>query len=397
MNQCTKSRLVVHWLACWGSGPIPRTSTRCCRWRRRNSRPLFEHGPVKHVIVIVVQRAKQYTKQLAQVHVVGRLVETQSAAVVEVHRKFRRESLAQHLDRRRHLLLADLLVLLLLRRRFQVLPRQRTAVEVHQNVAHRLHVVAPALLDAEVRVNAGVACRPSQVLVLAVRYVLPRVRVTVLLREAEVDDEQFVAVPADAHDKVVGLDVAMNEVLAVDVLDAADHLVRQHQHRLHRETPRAEIEEILEAGPEQFHDKHIVVSNLAIPADVRDADAALENLVQLALVQQLWMSCFYWLQLYCHLVTNHQTTCLNKYMAYLSSCQITENQTWWRNKYTAVLIQYEQYIIKINVYNPETTDAPKWPHLTVCVLYDCAGNLSSYVIQLALHLAFDITLSTDAS
>ena len=29
----------------------------------------------------------------------------------------------------------------------------------------------------------------------------------------------------------------MDEVLVVDVLDPADHLVGQHQHRLHREPP----------------------------------------------------------------------------------------------------------------------------------------------------------------
>lgn len=47
----------------------------------------------------------------------------------------------------------------------------------------------------------------------------------------------------DAHEEVVGLDVAMNEVLHVHILDATDHLIGQHQHGLHCESEtRAFIE-----------------------------------------------------------------------------------------------------------------------------------------------------------
>ena len=48
--------------------------------------------------------------------------------------------------------------------------------------------------------------------------------VSVLLGQAEVDEEEFVAVAADAHQEVVRLDVAVDEVLVVHVLDATDHL-----------------------------------------------------------------------------------------------------------------------------------------------------------------------------
>ena len=41
--------------------------------------------------------------------------------------------------------------------------------------------------------------------------------------------------PPNAHEEVVGLDVAVDEVLVVDELDAGNHLVGQHQHRLHCE------------------------------------------------------------------------------------------------------------------------------------------------------------------
>jgi len=115
---------------------------------------LPEHRPVKHVVVIVVQRAEKYSEELAQVHVVRGLVEAQPAAVVQIHDKLGRVTLAQDVDRRRHLLLADTVIFLLLRRRLEALPRQRTAVEIHQDMSHGLQVVASALFDAQVSIDA---------------------------------------------------------------------------------------------------------------------------------------------------------------------------------------------------------------------------------------------------
>ena len=39
-----------------------------------------------------------------------------------------------------------------------------------------------------------------------------------------VTSTDLVAVPADTHEKVVGLNITMNEVLVVNVFDAANHL-----------------------------------------------------------------------------------------------------------------------------------------------------------------------------
>ena len=90
----------------------------------------------------MVEGAEEDPEQLPQVHVVGSLFEPQPAAVVQVHGELGRESFAEHLHGGRHLLLTDLLVLLLLGRRFESLPRKRASVEVHQDVAEGLHVVA---------------------------------------------------------------------------------------------------------------------------------------------------------------------------------------------------------------------------------------------------------------
>lgn len=61
----------------------------------RARRLLLQHRPVERVVVLVVERAEQYAEQLPQVHVVGRLLKTQSAAVVQVHRELGGETLAR--------------------------------------------------------------------------------------------------------------------------------------------------------------------------------------------------------------------------------------------------------------------------------------------------------------
>ena len=64
---------------------------------------------------------EEVPEELAQVGVVGLVVKAQGAAVLEVGGELHGEALAEHLDGRRHLLLADLLVLLLFRQRLQSL------------------------------------------------------------------------------------------------------------------------------------------------------------------------------------------------------------------------------------------------------------------------------------
>ena len=102
------------------------------------------------------------------------------------------------------------------------LPGQGAAQEVQQHVAERLDVVPPALLDAEVGVNAGVARSACEVFVLAVGDVDVGLRVPVLLGQAKIDDVDLVGPLAQAHEEVVGLDVAVDEALGVHVLDARD-------------------------------------------------------------------------------------------------------------------------------------------------------------------------------
>lgn len=119
--------------------------------------------------------------------VVGLVEEVERAHVLEVLGELVRVALAEHLDGRVAFRVAYLLVALLERVRLEALPRQRAAQEVHEHVPERLQVVASTLLLAQVRVDAHVARRARQRLVLAVRDVFVRLRVDVRLRQAEVD------------------------------------------------------------------------------------------------------------------------------------------------------------------------------------------------------------------
>ena len=132
------------------------------------------------------------------------------------------KAFAQVLDGRGLLLLADLLVLLLVGGRLQALPGQAAAQEVHEDVAQGLEVVAARLLAAEVGVDAHVARGAGQRLALPVRDVLLGLGVAVLLGHAEVDDVDDVGRlgVGSADEEVVGLDVAVDQVLFVDRLHA---------------------------------------------------------------------------------------------------------------------------------------------------------------------------------
>lgn len=55
------------------------------------------------------------------------------------------------------------------RANLEALPGQLAAIEVHEHVAERLHVVAARLLDAEMRVDRRVTRRSCQVLIFSRR------------------------------------------------------------------------------------------------------------------------------------------------------------------------------------------------------------------------------------
>ena len=115
-------------------------------------------------------------------------------------------------------------------------------------------------------VNGSVPSRSGQVLVFSIRYVHSNASVIVLFSETKVDQEKFIAVTTDAHQKVVRLDVAMNKELVVDKLNASDHLVCEHEHRFQCKTSSAKCKQIFKGRSQKFEDKYVVSMFLAAPA-----------------------------------------------------------------------------------------------------------------------------------
>lgn len=85
---------------------------------------------------------------------------------------------------------------------------------------------------------------------------------------------------AQPHQKIVRLHVSVNEVLAVDELDTTDELVSQQEDGLQAHLPVAEVEEILQTGPEELHHHHVVVVLGAVVLHQWDPNPSLHHLHQ---------------------------------------------------------------------------------------------------------------------
>ena len=136
-------------------------------------------------------------------------------------------------------------------------------------------------------VDGGVTGGTSQVLVLSVRNVEVSLRIAVLLGQTEIDHVDLVATLANAHEKVVGLDIAVDEGLGVDVLDAGNELIGEQENGLERELAVAEVEKIFERRAEQIKDHGVVVALGAEPAHEGNTDTASERLVDAGFILKL--------------------------------------------------------------------------------------------------------------
>ena len=62
--------------------------------RAGNGCLLFQHGPIKNIIVLVTQRSEQNSEKLSKVHIVRRFFKPQTPAVIDVHRELGRVAFA---------------------------------------------------------------------------------------------------------------------------------------------------------------------------------------------------------------------------------------------------------------------------------------------------------------
>lgn len=248
-------------------------------------------GPVEDVVILEGLADEQVPEDLPQVRVIGLVVKTQRAGVVQVDGELVGKSPAQNLGGGGHLLLHDTVVLLLLGSRLQALPGQGTTAEVEHNVTQGLHIVTTGLFDAKVGVDTGVTGSSGKVLVLTVGDVEVSLGVTVFLGKTKVNYVDLVSTLANAHQEVVGLDITVDEGFGMDVLDAGYKLVGQQQDGLERELAVAEVEEILQTGPEQVDDHGIVITFSTEPTHERDTDTTSKGLVNTGFILQLGVLC----------------------------------------------------------------------------------------------------------
>lgn len=201
-------------------------------------------GPVEDIVVLEAFANKEITEDLAEVGVVGLVVESEGSGVVEVDGELVGKPTAQDLGWSGHLLLHDTVVLLLLGSSLETLPWKGATAEVEHNISERLHVITSRLLDTQVGVDGSITGCAGQVLVLTVWNVEVCLWVTVLLCQSEINHVDLVATLADAHQEVIWLDIAVDEGFGVDVFDAGDELIGEEEDGLEGEFAVAEIEQI---------------------------------------------------------------------------------------------------------------------------------------------------------
>lgn len=166
-------------------------------------------------------------EEIAQVVVVRSVFEAEISHVRQVGLELGWEAFAQLRNWRCLFLLSNFLVLLLVGGGFQSLPWQTTPQEVHEHMAECLQIVTSRLLAPKMSVDTHVACCARKRLSLAVWDVLFRLRVAILLCHTKIHNMNYalarvllVGVVAKlSNEEVVGLDVAVNEVLFVNSLD----------------------------------------------------------------------------------------------------------------------------------------------------------------------------------
>jgi len=111
--------------------------------------------------------------------------------------------------------------------------------------------------------------------------------VTVFLSQTKINDVDLISTLANAHQKVVGLDITVDERFGVNVLNTRNKLIGKKQDRLQREFPIAEVEQVLQAGTKKIEYHGIVVTFSSEPADERDTDPPSEGFVNTGFIFKL--------------------------------------------------------------------------------------------------------------
>ena len=183
---------------------------------------VVELHPIIFSILNLAGALESLGEEVAKVVVIWSILKSKVADVAEILVELLWETVAKLGDWRRLLLLSDLLVLLLVGRSLQSLPWKTSTEEVHEDVSERLEIIAARLLASEMGVDGHVTRSSGKGLSLAIGDVLLGLWVAVLLGHAEVNgvDDIGRLRAWSADQKVVWLDISVDEVLLVDSLDS---------------------------------------------------------------------------------------------------------------------------------------------------------------------------------
>jgi len=122
------------------------------------------------------------------------------------------------------LLLSNLLVFLFVGGGLESLPRKASSEEVQEDVAKSLKIISPGLLAAQVRVDTHITSSSRQRLPLTIRNVLLGLGIAILFGHTKIDDMDDVGSLAAwaPNEKVVWLDVSVDQVFLMDGLDSGE-------------------------------------------------------------------------------------------------------------------------------------------------------------------------------
>lgn len=254
------------------------------------SRILADLHPVVLAILDVAGVLQGLGEELSEVIVVGGILETKVSDVRQVLVELLGEALAEILDGSGLLLLTNLFIFLLVSSSLEALPGETATQEVHENVTKSLQIISSRLFAAKMRVDTHITGSTGKRLPLAVRDMLLGLGVSVLLGHTEVDHVDDVGRLGSwsSNQKVVGLDITVDEVLFVYRLDSGKHLLGDHDDGLDGEPTSAVVEKVLERRSEQVDDKDVVQTLLSEVVDIGNAGATNENLIRAVLIPKLW-------------------------------------------------------------------------------------------------------------
>lgn len=71
-------------------------------------------------------------------------------------------------------------------------------------------------------IDRGISCGTGQIFVLSVRNMEVSFWVAIFFRKSEIDHIDLIATLANAHEKVIGFDIPVNERFGVDIFNARD-------------------------------------------------------------------------------------------------------------------------------------------------------------------------------